>query len=329
MSASYSSLKKTKLISMLRPLFVLVVASSSSLAKPSKRCLKGTLDCLDPYESQLPRVWQVATPPGVPGNTTMAMLDSLLEMVSFAIEEKHDRRPAFILRDRVWWGMGMIGNKFAQAHGYFALVQAEARRKAPAGLTICEVGLNGGHSAVVFLQAAGRQSRLYMFDVPMPYAKTAQKIIERLYPGQMEYLEGDSRVTSAEAHTPLLVCTLLTMVCALCVLQVTTPKFAREHGQICDVMSIDGNHHADAVMQDLHAARRMSRPGALLVLDDMVTHRDDMGRPGVERFAISGGLTGLECTPDLVMAIPEKHRFDYSRSVKYVAHAWCHARFAM
>ena len=191
-SASLFLSQKDK--TMLRPLFVLVVASSSSLAKPSKRCLKGTLDCLDPYESQLPRVWQVATPPGVPGNTTMAMLDSLLEMVSFAIEEKHDRRPAFILRDRVWWGMGMIGNKFAQAHGYFALVQAEARRKAPAGLTICEVGLNGGHSAVVFLQAAGRQSRLYMFDVPMPYAKTAQKIIERLYPGQMKYLEGDSHV---------------------------------------------------------------------------------------------------------------------------------------
>jgi len=73
-------------------------------------------------------------------------------------------------------------------------------------------------------------------------------------------------------------------------------------------------------MQDLHAARHMSRPGALLVLDDMVTHRDDMRRPGVERFASSGGLTGLEnleCTPDLVMAIPEKHRFDYSRTVKY------------
>ena len=285
---------------MWRTLVVLVVASSSSsLTKPSKRCLKGTLECLDPYESKLPHVWQVATPPGVPGNTTMAMLDSLLEMVSFAIEEKHDRRPSFILRDRVWWGMGMIGNKFAQAHGYFALVQAEARRKAPAGLTICEVGLNGGHSAVVFLQAAGRQSRLYMFDIPMPYAKTAQKIIERLYPGQMEYLEGDSRVTSAEAHTPLLVCTLLTMVCALCVLQVTTPKFAREHWSNMRRHEHRrepprGCRHAGSSRCAAHeppwGATGPRRHGD-------TPHRDDMGRPGVKRFASSGGLEGTCCTP--------------------------------
>ena len=72
----------------------------------------------------------------------------------------------------------------------------------------------------------------------------------------------------------------------------------------------------------------MSRPGALLLLDDMTTHREDLGRPGVERAAREGMLRGLKCTPDVVLAIPGTHRFASDGNAKYVAHAWCHARFA-
>ncbi len=191
------------------------------------RCLKGTLDCLDAYESALPRAWQVATPPAIGAapdspNASFALLDTLLETVSYAVEEIHGHRPAVILGDRTWWGMGTIGNKFEQAHSYFGLVRAEAERKAPAGLTICEVGLNAGHSAVVFLQAAGRAARLQMFDTgQLPYTSTALGLVRRLYPGQLQYIEGDSRQT--------------------------TPRFAAERGRVCDVMSIDGAHGADTV----------------------------------------------------------------------------------
>ena len=98
---------------------------------------------------------------------------------------------------------------------------------------------------------------------------------------------------------------------------------------MCDVTSVDGNHNAASVGRDLEAAQRMSpRPGALLLLDDMVTHRDDLGRSGVERAVQDGLLTGLHCAPDGVVVLPRAHRFASSGDAKYVAHAWCHARFA-
>ena len=39
-------------------------------------------------------------------------------------------------------------------------------------------------------------------------------------------------------------------------------------------MSVDGNHLRAQVRSDLHLARRMSRPGGLLLLDDMITHKE-------------------------------------------------------
>lgn len=275
------------------------------------RCLKGTLDCLDAHERAEPREWQTATTydPSLDvhaardldtSNATLSLLDALLETVSFAIEEAHQHKPKIILGDRIWWGMGMVGNKFAQAHSYFEMVRAEARRKAPLGLTICEVGLNGGHSAVVFLEAAGRGATLQMFDGgALPYTATAIRLVERLYPKQMHLTKGDSRVT--------------------------TPKFASERGRVCDVMSIDGGHEADVITKDLDAAIKMSKPGALLLLDDMNEHLGK-GRPVIEKAARDGVLNRLRCVPDRVLALPKATRFSSEGQAKYIAHAWCHAR---
>jgi len=236
-------------------------------------------------------------------NATMSMLDTLMETISFAVEEAHGRNPRIILGDRTWWGMGMIGNKPHQSHAYFELVRSEARKQ-PAGLTICEVGLNGGHSAALFLEAAGRKSQVKMFDIgTLTYTRTALRLLQRLYPGQVEYIQGDSHATTLE--------------------------FARTRGRVCDVMSIDGAHDAHHVARDLEAARRMSKTGALLLLDDMTTHRDDLGRAGVEAAAVNGRLAGLSCVPDRVIALPKTHRFANSGAAKYIAHAWCYARFAL
>ena len=72
----------------------------------------------------------------------------------------------------------------------------------------------------------------------------------------------------------------------------------------------------------------MSRPGALLLIDDMVTHRGDMGREGVEAAARDGVLRELVCTPDHVSILPQVHRFATKGNGKLIALAWCRARFA-
>ena len=282
------------------------VASQGDDLEALPRCMKGTLACLSSREEALPHAWQVATP-YVPqesshANATHALLDTLLETVSIAIEEAHQRQPEHILGDRTWWGMGMVGNKFTQANAYFQLVRDEALRLAPRPLTICEIGLNGGHSAVTFLEAAGRSASLQMFDLgKLPYTATALRLVHRLYPGQMTYWEGHSNLT--------------------------VPKFAAKFGRRCDVMSIDGGHTARDVARDLRSTRYMSKRGALLLLDDMTALRSDLGRPVVEKAAAAGLITGLRCVADSTLAMPRAHRFSQHGAAKYIAHAWCHARF--
>ena len=96
-------------------------------------------------------------------------------------------------------------------------------------------------------------------------------------------------------------------------------------------MSIDGNHNSSAFESDMRVAQRMSKRGALLICDDMVTHHPEMGRPVLEAAAARGEFEGLSCTPDTIVAIPRTHRFERPAThadAKFVPHAWCHARFA-
>ena len=67
------------------------------------RCLSGRLDCLeeDPYEAALERRWEAAKPhprastsaSGGGGAAAIAVLDTLMEAVSFAIEKIHGGEP--------------------------------------------------------------------------------------------------------------------------------------------------------------------------------------------------------------------------------------------
>ena len=86
------------------------------------------------------------------------MLGALLESMSFAISQLYADRYDF-LRTRAWYGNSHIGNRPIQARAYYDL----ARSVQPG--TICEVGFNGGHSAAVFLSAAGRRAKMVSFDL--------------------------------------------------------------------------------------------------------------------------------------------------------------------
>ena len=44
------------------------------------------------------------------------------------------------------------------------------------------------------LAAAGRSATLYMFELGLSYTETARRLNERLFPGQLVMLMGDSKV---------------------------------------------------------------------------------------------------------------------------------------
>ena len=90
---------------------------------------------------------------GDAGDEVQSMLGALLESMSFAISQLYADRYDF-LRTRAWYGNSHIGNRPIQARAYYDL----ARSVQPG--TICEVGFNGGHSAAVFLSAAGRRAKM-------------------------------------------------------------------------------------------------------------------------------------------------------------------------
>ena len=225
------------------------------------------------------------------------MLQTLMELVSFAVENDAVGRKASWLTHRTWNPVGHIGTRALQSFYYYDAVRREA--EARCALTLCEVGLNGGHSAAVLLEAGGRSSRLQMFELGLPYTPVAQRVIERLFPGQMNLVLGDSAVTM--------------------------PRMYAERGAHCDVMSIDGDHREPNFRRDLPHALRLCRKGALLLFDDMSSK--GLIRHVVEEFAHDGRLDELQCTPDHDMRTPILHRFDFEGNVSVSRNmAWCSAR---
>ena len=79
-----------------------------------------------------------------------------------------------------------MGNRPEQARAYYDL----ARRLAPH--RICEIGMNGGHSAAIFLAAAGPSASLVMFDTfAFSYSNWTAHTLSRLFPGQIEFVVGE------------------------------------------------------------------------------------------------------------------------------------------
>jgi len=238
---------------------------------------------------------------------------SLMEAISFADENSvtasEKAKVAPWLNDRSWHGMGMVGNRPQQLASYYAKVRAEAQ-KASAPLTICEVGLNGGHSAALFLEAAGRQAKLIMFELGKPpYTSTAAGLVNRLYPGQMELILGDAKATMK--------------------------RYLNEHkpSRVCDVMSIDGQHRLEPFRTDLKHALKMCKRGSLLLFDDMQRTLDsgvtNPIRSLVEDYSSRGLLNELQCSPDKELSISLKSRYDHSGPARVYNHtAWCFARLS-
>jgi hypothetical protein len=203
----------------------------------------------------------------------------------------------FWLKSRAWEGGGHIGNRRAQAHAYYDLVK---RARAPVvdpapPLRLCEVGLNGGHSALILLAAAGRGSSLQMFDyMRYSYSARAAKVIDALFPGGMRIWQGNSRQT--------------------------LPAFLqRTSGGACDFFSVDGDHRYPGAKADLIDAVAATRAGGTIVMDDMA--RGTGARRAFDEVA-SLNLTDVNCREHVRVHVSTLHRLDRTHGLVFNT-SWC------
>jgi predicted O-methyltransferase YrrM len=147
-----------------------------------------------------------------------------------------------------WWGnMGHSGQVGPEIALLRRLVTNQSVK------TVCEIGMNAGHSAVALLE--GLDTHLVEFDLlSLPYSNASRAALERAYPGRTQFFQGKS--------------------------QIQVPLYAdlvRRHMQPpCDLWFVDGDHEHGAIL-DMRAALTVSSDGALLVADDCSTrHRKVM-----------------------------------------------------
>ena len=104
--------------------------------------------------------------------------------------------------------------------------------------TVCEVGFNAGHSAVVLLQA-NPSVRLETFDLfSYPHSADSLSYVMRRFPGRVTPHKGRSAQTVPAASLS-----------------------AR-----CDLVIIDGRHEFEAVVEDMLNFRRLASPDALFLV---------------------------------------------------------------
>lgn len=121
------------------------------------------------------------------------------------------------------------------------------RRSSGRHMSICEVGFNAGLSSLLFLEAAPTAT-VHSFDLgDLSWSRLASRLLKenygtRRFPG---VVFGDSARTLRARH--------------------------RAQPLRCDVAFIDGDKSFAGRLQSLHDMRDISRPGALIFLDDLTS----------------------------------------------------------
>jgi predicted O-methyltransferase YrrM len=229
------------------------------------------------------------------------MLEAMMELISHHIESKHRSEHLGegwkgFMKDRTWEGNSHIGVKVPQLLDYVAEIQKFAFFLSRP-FCICEVGLNGGHSAAAFLTAAGKETKFISFDIgnvgPVTYYDTVVSMLERVFPEQIEFIKGDSKET--------------------------IPAFATQRGRVCDVISVDGDHSEEGAVMDLLAATTIARPGALLLMDDV-----NLAGPKValQQVLNQGLMTKRRCVDETLLRVPREHRRSPGPA-RFMKQGWC------
>jgi len=108
--------------------------------------------------------------------------------------------------------------------------------------TVCEIGFNTGHSALMWL--IGGAETVVSFDICRhPYTMRAAEKLNTQYPGRIHLIPGNSTETVPR--------------------YAQSPKAAR-----CDVVFVDGDHNWDMPLVDLKQLQQLSHEKTLVIMDD-------------------------------------------------------------
>jgi len=154
--------------------------------------------------------------------------------------------------------------------------------------TICEVGFNAGHSALLFL-GFNQDTSLLSFDLGHhDYTWVSANTVLELFPGRHTLILGDSRMTVPSFHSQF-----------------------PDHQ--CDVLLIDGGHELDVVAADLRNGQGLVRPEKHVLLVDDTNDSDvfavwkEMTANGsaVESRAASGEFNVCWHIPNIAPVLPD------------------------
>lgn len=207
------------------------------------------------------------------------------------------------LKTRAWEGNSHIGNRPKQATYYYDWVRTLARSGNEKVDHICEIGMNGGHSALVFLAALTHNdnqtdAKLTMFDFfQYDYSLPVKKYIETMYPRRFNAYKGNS--------------------------QIIVPEWTMNHkNDKCDVFSVDGDHTYEGAKIDILNAAKATRKGGMIILDDM--KKGGQPRRALEYAFAQNVVKDTKCVEGVTIKVGHDDRIDDTNSRKMILD-WCSA----
>ena len=160
-----------------------------------------------------------------------------------ALDEANRRR----LNGTGWQGEGLEGRSSELEIGAWLQAPSRVGLTVEEGLTVCEIGLNAGHSAVAWL-CAFPGSHYKSFDLLHKHSsRSTTAFLQQTFPGRFAVYGGDTRETLPRVVLD-----------------------ANRDGWACNVFSIDGGHTLEVAGSDLRHGRELVRPGMhVVVMDDL------------------------------------------------------------
>jgi predicted O-methyltransferase YrrM len=130
---------------------------------------------------------------------------------------------------------------------------------------VAEIGFNVGFSSIAFLSAAP-EVEVVSFELDQrPAVELAKRFVDERYPDRHEIIIGNSVDT--------------------------VPAYAESHKVPFDLVFVDGGHEYDTARADIANARRIAKPGALIVVDDVIPwYPWGVGPHQAWREALASGL---------------------------------------
>lgn len=129
---------------------------------------------------------------------------------------------------------------------------------------ICEIGFNAGESAVLFLEAAPKARVLSLDFGDKPWTRRQGELLKKAYGDRFELRIGSSAVTLPKYHEE-------------------QKKLDVTDRRPCDMALIDGAKTYDGRLTDLRNMQTASRPGALLLLDEVTSRACATGEFPLEK----------------------------------------------